>query len=217
MTKLQSWMMSGLAVAALGIGVLLASSAISSAQEGSDTPTPTPSEEANGDDSTATPEATEDAAEPEDEADADDADADDAEDEDAAGEEEKSGCGGGGKYLVKEAAAEVLGLSEDEVREALRDGQTLAELAEAQGMSVEDFRSALLAAVTADLQAKLDAGDITQEEFDEAIAQLNENIDDIINSEGGLRFRRSFDADGDGDGGVRFRAPFEQDPVGSGT
>lgn len=212
MTKLQSWMMSGLAVVALGIGVLLASGATSSAQEGSDTPTPTPSEQANGDDSTATPEATEDAAEPEDEA-----GTDDAEDEDAAGEEERSGCGGGGKYLIKEAAAEVLGLTEDEVHDALRDGQTLAELAEAQDMSVEDFRSALLDAVTADLQAKLDAGDITQEEFDEATAQLNENIDDIINSEGGIRFRRSFDGGGDGDGGVRFRAPFNQDPVGSGT
>jgi hypothetical protein len=72
----------------------------------------------------------------------------------------------------------------------LRDGQSLAQIAEAQGMSVEDFRAALLEDVTAYLQEELDAGEITQAQFDEKLAELNENIDEIINAEGGVRFRR---------------------------
>src|SRR6266545_1337817 len=181
MTKLQSWMMAGLAIVALAVGVVLASSAISSAQEGTGTPTPSPSASAN--------------------------DADDGSDS----TEAEHGCAGGGKHEVKAAAAEVLGLSEDEVRQALRDGQSLAQLAEAQGMSVEDFRTALLENITADLQAKLDAGEITQEEFDEATADLNENLDDIINSEGGFHDRSGEDTDSDGTG-TGFRAPFQRAP-----
>ncbi len=201
MTKLQSWMMAGLAIVALAVGVVLASSAISSAQEGTETPTPSPSASAD-DDSTPTPSAS---------ADADDADS--GSDSTEAGH----GCAGGGKHEVKAAAAEVLGLSEDEVRQALRDGQSLAQLAEAQGMSVEDFRAALLENITADLQAKLDAGDITQEEFDEATADLNENLDDIINSEGGFH-DRSGEEDTDSDGtGTGFRAPFQRAPFGGGA
>jgi len=200
MTKLQSWMMAGLAIVALAVGVVLASSAISSAQEGTGTPTPSPSASAN-DDSSSTPSASDDAN-----------DADDGSDS----TEAEHGCAGGGKHEVKAAAAEVLGLSEDEVRQALRDGQSLAQLAEAQGMSVEDFRTALLENITADLQAKLDAGEITQEEFDEATADLNENLDDIINSEGGFHDRSGEDTDSDGTG-TGFRAPFQRAPFGGGA
>ena len=209
MTKLQSWMMTGLAIAALGVGVLLASGAISSAQEGDETPTPSPSEEATNDGSPPTPSPSDDSE------DADDAESEDEEDEDA---EERRGCAGGGKYLVKEAAAEVLGLGEEEVRGALRDGQSLAELAEAQGMSVEDFSAALLSNIRADLQAQLDAGEITQEEFDEISAELSENLGDI-NSEGGFHHRFDDDEeDEDGDEtGAGFVPPFQRTPIGSGT
>lgn len=214
MTKLQSWMMTGLAIATLGVAVVVASTAISSAQEGDATPTPSPSEESTDDESSPTPSQSGDS---EDAEDADDTEPEGGEDEDT----EERGCRGGGKYLVKEAAAEVLGLSEEEVREALGEGQTLAELAEAQGMSVEDFSAALLANITADLQAQLDAGEITQEEFDEATAELSENLDDILNSEGGLRFHHRFEGeeeDEDGDEtGAGFRAPFDRAPIGSGT
>ena len=212
MTKLQSWMMTGLAIAALGVGVLLASGAISSAQEGSQTPTPSPSEESTDDGSTLTPSPSEDSDE------SDYADTEDEEDEDTGAQRECAG--GGGKHLVKEAAAEVLGLSEEEVRGALGDGQSLAGLAEAQGMSVEDFRAALLSNITTDLQAQLDAGEITQEEFDEITAELSENLDDIINSEGGFRFhyRSGEEEDEGGEGtGTGFGAPFQRAPIGGGT
>ena len=99
--------------------------------------------------------------------------------------------------------------------EGLRDGQSLAQIAEAQGMSVEDFRAALLTAVTEDLQAELDDGDITQEQFDELGSNLEETIDDIINAEGGLHFHHRFgDGDeGDDETGAAFRGPVRLVPV----
>ena len=161
MSKLQSWTMTALAAAALVAGILLVTGALSFAQEGDEsTSTPTP---------TATAESTDDAA-----------DSEDSDDEDGV-----RGCGGG-KGLVHKAAAEVLGLSEDSLRDALMDGQTLAEVAQAQGMSVDDFKSALKEKVTADLQAELDAGDITQGQFDDITSDLDAKLDDIINHEGGF-------------------------------
>jgi hypothetical protein len=217
-------MMTGLAVIALAAGILLATGAISFAQTGEPTPTPSPSED-SGDDGTPTPAPSDedtdtgtedDANDTEDDADSGGDDAEGTEDDDA----ERRGCGGG-KYLVKEAAAEVLGLSEDELRAALRDGQSLAQMAEAQGMSVEDFTAALQSNITAALQAQLDAGEITQEEFDEVTANLSENLTDIINAEGGFRSHRGFDGGGEEEGtegtGTRFRAPFQRSPAGSGT
>ena len=197
MTKAQNWMMTALAVVALAAGVLLVTGTVSFAQTDEPTPTPSATEDAgNG----ATPT-------PSDDAEDDDSSGEDASPDEDANEAEGRGCGGG-KYLIKEAAAEVLGISEDDLIAGLRDGQSLAQIAEAQGMSVDDFRAALLENVTADLQAKLDAGDITQEQFDEKVSELNANIDEIINTEAGLRFHgRGGESGEDGSetGGVRFR------------
>lgn len=52
-----------------------------------------------------------------------------------------------------EAAAEALGMSTDEVVEALEDGSSLAELAEEQGVAREDLVNALVAAAPEDLRA----------------------------------------------------------------
>jgi uncharacterized membrane protein len=160
MTKFQSLTMSVLGLGALVIGVVLAGMAVTSAQEGTTSPTPTP---------TATDDANTETTPP-----ADDTDED----------EQAEDCPGGlhGWRLVEDAAAEVLGLTEDDLHAAFEEGQTLADVAQAQGMSVDDFKSALTAAVTADLQVKLGAGDITQEQYDEALADLNDNLDDLVSS-----------------------------------
>lgn len=52
-----------------------------------------------------------------------------------------------------EAAAEALGMSTDEVVEALTDGSSLADLAEEQGVAREDLVQALVAAAPEDLRA----------------------------------------------------------------
>jgi hypothetical protein len=210
MTKTHSWVFAGLSAFALVAGVLLATGAITFAQ--TNEPTPTPSASGSGENrSSSTPEASQDADEPGDQ------DQNDAEDQDADGndDEQERGCNGG-HYQLKEAAAEVLGISEDDLRTALRDGQSLAQIAEENGMSVDDFRAALVEKVTADLQAKLDAGDITQEQFDERVADLNANIDEIINAQGGLRFHERGGSE-EGGAGTRFRGILPRLRVAEGT
>jgi lipoate-protein ligase A len=89
-----------------------------------------------------------------------------------------------GARLVVGAAADVLGKEPAEVAEALRSGESLAEQAEAQGMNVEDFKAALLEAIEAKLQTKVDEGTITQEQADRIFEGIEEHIDRIINFEG---------------------------------
>jgi hypothetical protein len=52
-----------------------------------------------------------------------------------------------------QAAAEVLGLSTDDVMEALQGGSSLADLADEQGVSRDDLVSALVASAPEDMQA----------------------------------------------------------------
>jgi len=81
-------------------------------------------------------------------------------------------------------AAEVLGKEPAEVAEAVKSGESLAEQAEAQGMSVEEFTAALLEAIKRTLQAKVDEGSITQAQADRILAGIEEHIDRIVNLEG---------------------------------
>ena len=69
-------------------------------------------------------------------------------------------------------------------RRRSRPGESLAEQAEAQGMSVEDFKAALLDAIKRMLQAKVDEGTITQVQADRVFAGIEEHIDRIVNFEG---------------------------------
>ena len=78
----------------------------------------------------------------------------------------------------------MLGLEKEALVEELRSGESLAEVAEAQGMSVEDFKTALLAAVKATLQVKVDEGTITQVQADRIFAGIEEHIDRIVKFEG---------------------------------
>ncbi len=89
-----------------------------------------------------------------------------------------------GPRLVVGAAADVLSKEPAEVAEAVRSGESLAEQAEAQGMSVEDFKAALLAAVKSTLQTKVEDGTITQEQADRIFAGIEGHIDRIVNFEG---------------------------------
>ena len=155
MTNLRMWTITGLGLVSLVIGVILAGMAVTSAQESSPTPTPSASEPAGSDGAT------------------DDTDAGD--------------CPGGphdlgGWRLVEDAAAEVLGMTESDLHTAFENGQTLADIAQSKGISADDFKSQVTDKVKAALQEKLDAGEITQAQFDAATANLNANIDDLINN-----------------------------------
>lgn len=75
-----------------------------------------------------------------------------------------------------EVAAETLGLTEDEVREALRDGSTLADLAEAEGVTTQTLVDALVAAAEERIAAAVEDGRLTQEQADERLADLADRV-----------------------------------------
>jgi 3-hydroxyacyl-CoA dehydrogenase len=79
-----------------------------------------------------------------------------------------------GEHL--DVVAEVLGMTTDEVREALASGQTIAELAEAQGVPLQDVADALVAAEAERLQQAVEDGRLTQEEADESLALMEQNV-----------------------------------------
>jgi uncharacterized protein YidB (DUF937 family) len=85
-----------------------------------------------------------------------------------------------GKIL--EGVSEFLDMTSDELREALADGTTLADVAADQGVSVEDLTAAMTDAVEARLLEAVADGKLTQERADELLANSADHIDQIINA-----------------------------------
>lgn len=73
------------------------------------------------------------------------------------------------------------GLTEDELRDAMMNGSTIAELIEANGGDVDAVIAELIAEATTELTAKVEAGDITQEQADVMIANMEARITDHMN------------------------------------
>jgi polyhydroxyalkanoate synthesis regulator phasin len=116
---------------------------------------------------------------------------------------------GGIRGVTPEAAAEVLGMTVDELRDAMSDGSTLAEVAEAQGMSVDAFETALLDQVQTQLDQLVADGTLTQTQADEQFQRVEDNIDDIVNSQGCLG---GFGGPHRGPGGPWFGPPADETP-----
>ena len=95
--------------------------------------------------------------------------------------------GGQARGPQPEVLAEALGLTVEELHEALSDGQTVADVAEAQGIALQDVADALVAAQSERLQQAVDDGRITQEQADERIAQMEEHILEMLESGEGMR------------------------------
>jgi hypothetical protein len=72
--------------------------------------------------------------------------------------------------------AEALDLEPDAFYAALGDGQTLAQIAEAQGVALETVYNVMLVQAQEHMAEMVDAGYITQEQADEHLAWMRENI-----------------------------------------
>ena len=73
-----------------------------------------------------------------------------------------------------DAAAAFLGIDEDELRDRMRGGETLAEVAEAEGKTVDGLVTAIVAATTKRLDAAVAAGRITKAQRDSIVAGLRQ-------------------------------------------
>jgi hypothetical protein len=95
---------------------------------------------------------------------------------------------GGHGFPHLDAAAAYLGLSATELQTQLQSGKTLAEIAKAEGKTVDGLVTALVADEKKELDAAVEAGRLTQSQADELLAGAKQRFTDIVNgtmSEGG--------------------------------
>jgi hypothetical protein len=83
-----------------------------------------------------------------------------------------------------DAAAEAIGIESEEVRAALRDGSTIAEVAEANDVDVQTVIDALVADAEAALDQAVADGRLTEDRAAEITAALPERIDALVHGEG---------------------------------
>lgn len=102
---------------------------------------------------------------------------------------------------VMESAADYLGMTGADVREALRDGKSLADLANDKGRSVAGLKRALRDAIREDADQAVEDGVLTEEQADRLAERLGSVTDRLV--EGGLRDGFDLDFRG-GDGKFEF-------------
>ncbi len=78
-------------------------------------------------------------------------------------------------------AAETIGIEVDELRTALQDGQTIGEIADANGVDADTVIDAMVDALSERLDEKVANGDITEEEAAEKLAEKSERISNKVN------------------------------------
>ena len=86
-----------------------------------------------------------------------------------------------GAYL--ETAAEVIGIEVDALGDAVREGQSLAEVAEANGSSAQAVIDALVAEMNSRLDQAIEDGKLTAERADEIRTDAPDHITAMVNGE----------------------------------
>ena len=94
------------------------------------------------------------------------------------------GHGGGHFGAGLDAAAEAIGITSEELRTALRDGSTIAEVAEANSVEVQTVIDALVADAGAAIDQAVANGRLTEERAAEIKANLPERFEAMVNGEG---------------------------------
>jgi len=93
--------------------------------------------------------------------------------------------------------AEFLGIEPGALREALEDGSTLAEVAEANGSSADAVIDFLVSQASERLDEAVAEGDLTQAEADEKLAEITEKVTALVNGEAPFRGRGGPPPEGD--------------------
>ncbi len=109
----------------------------------------------------------------------------------------RGGAGGMGPHLhafgfrdgMFEDLAKALGTTPAKLKESLRDGKSVAEVAKANGKSLADVRAAVKAATKTRLDKAVKDGDLTQKQADAILERVEDHVT-AIGSAKGLRMRR---------------------------
>jgi hypothetical protein len=80
------------------------------------------------------------------------------------------------------AAAKYLGLDESALRDKLRNGQSLADVAKAQSKDVQGLEDAIVASQKARLEQAVSDKKLTQSQADDILGTLKSRVDDLVNT-----------------------------------
>ena len=94
-----------------------------------------------------------------------------------------------GAHVSPDTVADALGISIEELTEALQDGKTLLEVAEDNGVTESELVDALVAAARQHLADGVADGRLTQEQADELEDGLEERISSLVDEAPGLGHR----------------------------
>ena len=86
-----------------------------------------------------------------------------------------------GPFGGLDAAASYLGMTEAQLRTQVESGKSLADVAKAQGKSVDGLVQALVDAAKTKLDAAVTAGRLTQSQADSILAGLKSHVTDFVN------------------------------------
>jgi polyhydroxyalkanoate synthesis regulator phasin len=88
-----------------------------------------------------------------------------------------------GAFGGLDAAASYLGLTEAQLRTQLESGKSLADVAKAQGKTVDGLVQALVDSAKKRIDAAVTAGRLTQTQADSILADLKSRVTDFVNGE----------------------------------
>lgn len=94
---------------------------------------------------------------------------------------EKAAHHRGHDFVDLTIAAKAIGITEEELRKELRDGKSIAQVAEAKGVSADTVIDALVGDAKAHLAEHVAAGRMTQAEADRIEANLEERVTAMVN------------------------------------
>ena len=86
-----------------------------------------------------------------------------------------------------QAIASILGMTPQELRTEFQAGKSLAQIAEAKGVSRETLKAKLLEPRQARLDAAVAAGRMTAEQAQQAAARMSANVDRMLDATPGQR------------------------------
>lgn len=81
-----------------------------------------------------------------------------------------------------QAAAQKLGLTEAQLRDELKSGKSLAQIAQEKGVSRDDLRTAMLDAVRSQVNQAVQNGKLTQDQANQVISRIEQVIDRLIDA-----------------------------------
>lgn len=99
--------------------------------------------------------------------------------------------GRAGAFGAATALTDVLGMEPEELREAVRSGSTIAEIAETNGIPVEDVVAAMVAEATERLDAAVESGRVDSDIASDKAEMIEERVTAHVNGEHPAFGRRS--------------------------